>query len=399
MSKRYGVCAPKGFKASGVAAGIKDGETRDVALVYSEKPASAAAVFTTNLVKAAPVLISQDRIKNRKAQAIVFSSGNANAATGEDGLAVAQMMTEHVANKFEIPAEEVLIAQTELIGIPLDPDVAGQGVLTAIDALSENGGKEAAEGIMTTDTYPKYASTKFQLDGKEVTVGIIAKGVAMLAPSMATMLAALTTDADVSADVLDQILRLAVQNSFHSVVVDGCQSTNDTVFALANGASGAPSISSTNSEGYKELLAAISNLCLQMAKEMAQDAEGGAKFITIRVTGAANDSDARKATLKVAGSILVKCAVAGECAYWGRVISELGASGAQFDPNKVSISFGGVENCKNGVALSHDETAIQNHMQGADIFIEADLGAGDCEAFAYGSDLTHEYLDINMEKS
>ena len=395
-----GACYPKGFKAAGVAAGIKTNGNKDLSVLVSESPAVAAGVFTKNLVKAAPVVLSIENLsKSASASAIVFSSGNANAATGEQGMQVAKSMCAACAEKLSVPESQVLIAQTGLIGIPLDEKTAVSGVSKAMAELSADAGKEAAEAMMTTDTVPKLFGTDVEVSGKTIKVGGMAKGAAMLAPSMATMLGVVTTDANLSAETAKQILSEAMEESFHSMVVDGCTSTNDTVFLLANGESGASEINGKDSPGYKEVASAVTAACKDLAKQMAKDGEGATKFLTMKVEGAASSSDAKLASKAVVSSLLVKCSLAGEGQYWGRVIAELGASGASFDPNEVDIYYGSHLVCKGGLEHAHDELAVANLMKEKDITITAKLAAGNSSWEAYGCDLTHAYVDENMGNS
>ncbi len=395
---RTGVCAPAGFRAAGVAAGIKAGEL-DVAAIVSDRPAAAAGVFTTNIARSAPVLVSIDHLTRPCARAVVVSSGNANAATGEEGRDTARAMCSAVAGVVDCDATDVLVAQTGLIGVPLDRAVAVAGAAMAATHADAEGGADAAAAILTTDTVAKISVATAHVGGATVTVGGIAKGAAMLAPSMATMIAVLTTDAAVAAEPLRAALALAVDSSFHTVVVDGCRSTSDTVFLLANGASATQTIASVTHHDFRPFAEAVEAVCVDLALQMARDAEGSTKFLTVEVAGARDTDDARAAAKAVAGSLLVKCSLAGDDPYWGRVLADLGASGAEFDPEAVSITYGGVPVCRGGVAAAHDAAAVAAHMAGRDIVIRADLGAGGAAAVAYGSDLTHAYVDENTGTS
>lgn len=393
------ICDVKGIKAAGVAAGIKKNGKKDVALIVSELPANAVGVFTVNRVKAAPVLISQAHLQSGKARAIIMTSGNANAATGEEGRNIARTLCEHAAELIGCAPEEVLIAQTGLIGIPLDGKIAAAGVKKAFDELSDKGSDHAAEAIMTTDTKPKHSSQELLVGNQRILIAGIAKGAAMLSPSMATMLASIVTDAAVTNEVMDYALRSAMHDSFHAMVVDGCRSTNDTVFLLANGAAGNKIIDSILQPEYRLFEDAVSNVCKDLARQMAADAEGAGKFLTMRVQGAADKSEAMLAAKAVVSSALVKCSLAGENAYWGRVLSELGASGAEFNPDTVEIRYGDFIVCKNGMAYAHDEEQVDAYMRTREITITATIGSGKGEAEAYGCDLTHAYVDENMGKS
>ncbi|MCC7076776.1 MAG: bifunctional glutamate N-acetyltransferase/amino-acid acetyltransferase ArgJ [Acidimicrobiia bacterium] len=395
-----GVCAAQGWSAAGVPAGIKGGGAKDVAVIASGPPARAAAVFTRNLVRAAPVIVSMRRLARHGAfRAVVVSSGNANAATGEAGIDVAESMCGGVASTLGCEAEEVLIAQTGLIGVELDAQIAVRGAEAAARRVSADGGMDAARAILTTDTVEKIAVEKCRVDGGEVAVGGIAKGAAMLAPSMATMLAVVTTDAAAAPAVLRRALGAAMEESFHSVFVDGCTSTNDTVLLLANGAAGTREIETREDPAYAPFAGAVAAVCRSLARQMAADAEGATKLVTVDVTGAASDADARCVARAVAGSLLVKCSLAGEDPYWGRVLADAGASGAVFDPSACEISYGGVVVCRGGVAVAHDTAAVTAHMRGRDIVIGIDLGSGAGRAEVWGSDLTHDYVDENMGTS
>jgi glutamate N-acetyltransferase/amino-acid N-acetyltransferase len=394
------VCAPQGFSAAGVAAGIKASGDPDVAVVVSDRPATAAGVFTTNLAKAAPVLVSLAHLDaSPSARAVVCSSGNANAATGAEGRDVARRMCAAVADVVGCATDEVLIAQTGLIGIPLDDEVAVAGARTAAAAVSPDGAGAAALAMLTTDTVTKQATATFDTGGVVCTVGAMAKGAAMLAPSMATMLAVCTTDADVAPDVADMALRSAMDGSFHSLIVDGNTSTNDTVVLLANGAARAGRIDSAAHPSYPHFAAALATVCASLAEQMARDAEGADVFATVRVTGARSDAEARLAARAVAGSVLFKCSLAGRDAYWGRVLADIGASGAVFDPESVTIAYNGIVVCADGTAASHDAHAVGVALAGPDVEVTANLGAGDGEAFCWACDLTHAYLDENMGTS
>jgi glutamate N-acetyltransferase / amino-acid N-acetyltransferase len=397
---RVGVCFPDGFEAAGVAAGIKKSGKLDLALVLSKFPANAAAVFTANKVKSASILVSQEHLNQmaKSFRAVLISSGNANAATGQEGIKVCKEMCQAVSEQLGFSAEEVLIGQTGLIGIPLNCDIAVKGSILATKELSEKSGENAAVAMMTTDTKMKVSTVEINIKDKAVRIGAMAKGAAMLAPSMATMLAVITTDANISRPLLADALNEAMEDSFHSMSVDGCQSTNDTVFLLANAASGSESIMAKD-ESYQKFLAALKTICIDLAMQMASDAEGSTKFLRMEVIGAKNKADAKLAAMSVVKSTLVKCSLAGELAYWGRVIAELGASGADFNPNDVEISYGGFMLCKNGMSCSVDQNSVDHYMKQKNIHILARIGNGSGNAVAFGCDLTHAYVDENMSKS
>jgi len=388
------VTAPRGFVASGVASGIKASGALDLSLVATDDGATvpAAAVFTTNLATAAPVLVSRSHLAatNGRAAAVVLSSGNANAATGEQGTADARRMCELVGEGIGVAAEAVLVCQTGLIGIPLPMAYLESGIpgLVVARAQGPEAGALAATAIMTTDTFAK----ETVVAGDGFGVGAMAKGAAMLAPNMATMLAVLTTDARCDAATLRDALARAVTSSFNRLTVDGATSTNDTVIVLAGGRSGV-------SPAPDELAEALEAACGGLAAMMAQDAEGATKVAHVIVTGARSDGEAHRAARKVADSNLVKCSLNGEDPYWGRVLSELGSAGVAFDPDRATIAYGGVEVCRHGIAAAHDPGAVAAHMAGRSIEIACDLGLGDGRAVVLTCDLGHGYIDENRTTS
>jgi len=385
------VTAPRGFRAAGVACGIKPSGDPDLALVATVdgQPVPAAGVFTSNLATAAPVQVSRAHLAatNGQAAAVVLSSGNANAATGERGKADAERMCALAAEGLGCGPEHVLVCSTGLIGFYLPMPALEAGVPAAVAHLTAEGGPSAAEAIRTTDTHAKQTLVR----GDGFTVGGIAKGAAMLAPNMATMLAVLTTDAAVDSAELQAALTAGVADSFNSLSVDGCTSTNDTVLVLASGAAGA-----VDATAFR---AALAQACADLAGQMAGDAEGATKVITVRVTGAVDDAQARAAARKVAESELVKCSFYGEDPYWGRVVSELGSSGAAFDPDKVRVSYGDTAVCVDGIAAEHDEKAVRAHLAERNVSVTCDLGLGSGTGVILTNDLTHAYIDENMRTS
>ncbi len=396
---RVGACAPQGFRAAAVAAGIKEDGALDVCVLASDQLGTAAAVFTTNRVQAAPVQVSQLHLTSPFARAVVVTSGNANAATGPAGRALAVEVCETVAQDLDCASHDVLLAQTGLIGVPLDAVLVCEGAREAARILSPANGTAAAKAMMTTDTKPKTAVAEFSVDGVPVLLGGMTKGAGMIAPEMATMLCVLTTDAAVAPAVLREALQGAVAETFNMISIEGDMSTNDTVFLLANGASGAREISSTAHPAYPLLCQALREVCAKLAQAMIRDGEGASKFVTVCVEGAATLKDARLAARHVVGSILVKCSWAGEDPYWGRVLSAMGASGAHFEAERVAISYGGVQVCAEGRAMEHDADRVATHMKGAEIEILAVLGDGPYGAIAWGCDLTREFVAINVETS
>jgi len=385
-----GVTSAKGFVASGVACGIKPSGDLDLALVATTdgRPVPAAGVFTSNKATAAPVLVSGDHLAatGGQAAAVILNSGNANACTGGPGRANAERMSELVADELGCDQAHVLVCSTGLIGIPLPMPALERGIPTVTAALSTEG-TAAAEAIRTTDTVRKEVA----VDAGGFVVGGMAKGAAMLAPNMATMLAVLTTDAAVDARELHAALAAGVESSFNALLVDGATSTNDTVLLLASGASG--------TRDDDALAAAVASACAGLARAMATDAEGATKLVEVRVTGAVSQSDARRAAKAVAGSLLCKCSWYGCDPYWGRVVSELGSSGAAFDPDAVSVSYGDVTVCRGGVGAPHDALALQETMGARELLVAADLGLGSGSASVLTCDLTHGYVDENKGTS
>ena len=391
------VTAAAGFVAAGVHCGIKDDpDALDLALVATDPvhPVAAAAVFTSNRATAAPVQVSRAHLAatGNRAAAVVLSSGNANAATGEAGRDDAERTCALVAEGLGCGTEEVLVCSTGLIGIPLPMDALSGGVdpLLAGRGATPDAAHAAARAICTTDTVVKEVVVR----GPGFTVGGMAKGAAMLAPDMATMLAVLTTDAFADGDDLRRALQVAVDNSFNALSVDGCTSTNDTVVVLASGLSRLHEATDP-----VELQKALTAACADLAAQMAGDAEGATKVATIRVTGARTVDEARRAARKVAESQLVKCSVYGADPYWGRIVSELGSSGADFDPDLVTIAYGGVLVCAGGIAVAHDGPAVAAHLAQERVEIAADLGLGDAEATILTNDLTPGYIAENMRTS
>ena len=385
------VTVPAGFEAAGIACGIKDGEVPDLALVATadRQPVPAAGVFTTNLATAAPVQVSRDHLRNGRAAAVILNSGNANAATGEQGRRDARRMCELTARELGCEPDDVLVCSTGLIGIPLPMAPIEAGIPKLVAALSaEPGGAEAAAAMLTTDTVRK--ETVVRVADSAAVVGGMAKGAAMLAPSLATMLAVLATDAGSDPDQLGDALRSAVDESFNSLIVDGCTSTNDTVLVLASGAA---------STAAPDLSDALGAACADLAHQMAADAEGATKRASVTVRGASTREDARRAARSVAASQLVQCSLNGADPYWGRVLSELGASGATFDPERVTIAYDDVVVCRDGIAAVHDAKELARVMAETEIAITCDLQEGSETARVLCTDLSHAYIDENRRTS
>ncbi|MFZ5645947.1 MAG: bifunctional glutamate N-acetyltransferase/amino-acid acetyltransferase ArgJ [Bacillota bacterium] len=389
-----GVTAAGGFKASGVAAGVKYIGKKDVAIVYSECDASAAGVFTTNVVKSPSVLLNMERVKGGRARAVVVNSGNANTCNGPQGMEDARVMAAETARLLGIPEESVLVCSTGVIGQPMPMDKVVPGINSAVAALSESGGHDAAEAIMTTDTELKEHAVRFELEGKIITMGGMAKGSGMIHPNMATMLAFITTDAAVDPGFLQECVKYAADRSFNMISVDGDSSTNDSLLALAGGTAGNSEIKA-GGDGSRIFRDALTNVCVALAKDIARDGEGATKLIEVRVINAPTEKDARLAARSVASSTLFKAAVFGRDANWGRIICAAGYSGAQFNPNAVNIFLGDVQVAGDGCGLPFDEEAAAVVLSGDTVIVLIDMKEGKHGAVAWGCDLTYEYVKIN----
>jgi glutamate N-acetyltransferase/amino-acid N-acetyltransferase len=388
------VTRPAGFVAAGGGCGIKPGGAPDLAVVATADgaPVPGAAVFTSNRACAAPVTLSRRHLaaSGGRVAAVVVNSGNANAATGAPGLADAARMAELTAKGVGCATEEVLVCSTGLIGfrLPMDRLEAGLPAIVAARAPGPDAADAAALAIMTTDTRPKVAERA----GRGFVVGGIAKGAAMLAPDMATMLAVLTTDAAVEPGPLQAMLRDAVAASFNRLSVDGCTSTNDTVIVMASGASG-------GAQDAGEVARALAEVCADLAGQMADDAEGATRVARVIVTGAADDTEAAIAARKVAESQLVQCSLHGADPYWGRVVSELGSAGVAFEIDRVEVAYGPVTVCRGGVALDHDREAVAAHLATRHIELRADLGLGPGRAAMVTTALSPAYIAENERTS
>ncbi len=386
--------AAQGFVAGGAACGIKPGGVPDLAIVANADGGSvpAAGVFTTNLACAGPVQVSRAHLTNGHAAGIVLSSGNANAATGEQGRIDARRMAELTGAGLGCATEDVLVCSTGLIGYSLPMAALESGIPALCTNL--NGADAAADAILTTDTVRKVA--RASVGTGSAVVGGFAKGAAMLSPAMATMLAALTTDVAVDTQTLQAALGHAVAETFNQLLVDGSMSTNDTVLVLANGASG---VSIHDRAGVHALTDALTDVCGSLAEQMARDAEGATKLVRLTVRGARSVDDARRAARAVAGSQLVQCSFNGEDPYWGRILSELGASGALFDPEQTEITYNGVITCHNGIDSGADPDTLVKVMAGDEIEVVCDLRAGSSTASMLFTDLSHAYIDENRGTS
>ena len=380
------VTAAAGFRAAGVTAGLKASGTPDVALVVNDGPLQAAAgVFTGNRVQAAPVVWSRQVLAGGRVQAVVLNSGGANACTGPDGFADTHATAEAVAGALGTGAARVAVCSTGLIGERLPMDRLLPGVREAAEALSADGGPAAAEAIRTTDTVAKTAVRA----GAGWTVGGMAKGAAMLAPALATMLAVVTTDAEAEPDVLDRVLRAATATSFDRVDTDGCMSTNDTVLLLASGASGVRAEEA-------ELQAAVTAVCADLARQMVADAEGASKDIAVEVVGAASVADALEVARAVGRSNLLKCALHGEDPNWGRALAAVGTTRAAFEPDRLDVTINGVQVCRGSAP---GEPREQVDLSGREVRLQVDLHAGSATATVWTSDLTAAYVHENSAYS
>ncbi|MCL2084383.1 MAG: bifunctional glutamate N-acetyltransferase/amino-acid acetyltransferase ArgJ [Oscillospiraceae bacterium] len=397
-----GVTAPKGFRASGVHCGIrKNTEKKDLALIVADCECAAAAVYTTNLVQAAPIAVTRRHLLNGRARAILANSGNANACAA-DGEENALRVCAAAAKELNIPAEDIIVNSTGVIGqrLPIERIEAAMPELAAALDAGHGGADAAARAIMTTDTVKKEIAVTFELGGVNVTLGAIAKGSGMVRPNMATVLVFFTTDCAVSPGLLNDALSDAVKVSLNRVSVDGDTSTNDMAAILASGMAGNKLIGAKNGD-YEIFRAALTHTATRLAKELARDGEGATKLVVCRVSGADDEQTAERLSMSVTSSSLVKAAMFGADANWGREMCAMGYAGARFDPSRVSISFssgnGEVAVCQNGCGLDFDEDKAKLVLSGKEILIDISIGRGTASAETYGCDLTYDYVRINGE--
>jgi glutamate N-acetyltransferase/amino-acid N-acetyltransferase len=387
-----------GFRTTAVACGLKLSGSLDLALVAAERPCSAAGVFTTNRVKAAPVLYDQEILAKNAAhlRAIVANAGCANACTGPRGMDDTRRMAALTAYGLRCQPDEVLVLSTGVIGRHLDMDKLTQGIADLTSPAAQRGAPFAARAIMTTDTRPKIATRQVATDGITITISGFCKGAGMIHPNMATMLAIVTTDALIATDMLDRALRAAVARSFNCVSVDGDMSTNDTVLLLASGASG---VEITATAMYETFVVALTEVCVDLAKQVAADGEGATRLIEINVTGAADEAQAHVVANSIARSPLVKTAIHGGDPNWGRVLCAAGYSGAAIDPDKLALSFGPageqVQVVADGLPTSYEERAAAATLRGDPVFVQLDLGLGQSHATVWTCDFSKEYVEIN----
>lgn len=398
-----GVTAAQGFQAAGMAAGIKKGNTKDMAMLYSEKPCVCAGTFTTNVVKAAPVKWDQKVVKESPwVQAVVCNSGIANACTGQEGYDQCEKTARAAGTALGIPTESVLVASTGVIGMQLPIDTLGAGVKKLVPLLSSTreAALLAAESIMTTDTVKKEAAVELELSGKKVRIGGMCKGSGMIHPNMCTMLSFITTDVDIDKELLAQALRESVEDSYNMISVDGDTSTNDTVLVLSNKMAGNPAITEKN-EDYKAFKEALHYVNTSLAKQIAADGEGATALFEVTVTGAASKKEAAILAKSVITSNLTKAAIFGHDANWGRILCAMGYSGVSFDPEKVDLSFmsqaGQIAIMKDGVGVDFSEEEATKILSEKKVTVLADIKAGKESATAWGCDLTYDYVKINAD--
>lgn len=393
-----GVCAAQGYKANGIRCGIrKNKDKRDLSLIVSEVRAACAAVYTTNLVKGAPIIVDKMHLADGHAQAIICNSGNANTCNA-DGVEIAEKMSKLTADALGLAENDIVVASTGVIGQRLDITPIAAGIPELAAGLSIDGSDKAIEGIMTTDTVPKSVAVEFEIGGKTCRLGGIAKGSGMIHPNMATMLVFITTDASVSPEMLQKALSGDVQNTFNMTSVDGDTSTNDTVVLMANGLAGNAEITSEGAD-FDEFMKALNTVTVALCRKIAGDGEGATKLLECIVTGAADKETAKIVAKSVICSSLLKAAMFGADANWGRVLCAIGYSQAEVDVNKIDVSFrsskGLLEVCKNGAGIDFSEESAKEILLEKEIEILVDLNSGSENATAWGCDLTYDYVKIN----
>lgn len=393
-----GICAAKGYKASGVHCGIRKNRTkRDLSLIYSEKRATAAAVYTTNLVKGATLSVTKKHLEDGFAQAVICNSGNANTCN-ENGIEIAEQMSKLTADALNISENDIVVASTGVIGQPLDITPIKNGIPELVKALSDDGSADAAEGIMTTDTVKKEIAVEFTVGGKVCHIGGIAKGSGMIHPNMATMLVFITSDVAISKEMLKKALSSDITNTFNMVSIDGDTSTNDMVTVLANGVAGNPEITKEDGD-YEIFMQALNTVTVNLCRMIASDGEGATKLLECKVDTAKSKAIAKTVAKSVICSSLLKAAMFGADANWGRVLCAIGYSGADVDINKVDVSFkssaGEVDVCKNGAGIPFSEDEAKTVLLEKEIEILVSLNDGKDTATAWGCDLTYDYVKIN----
>ncbi len=393
-----GVCAAKGFTANGIHCGIRKNHTKkDLSLIFSSVPASAAAVYTTNLVKGAPLVVTRNHLQDGIAQAVICNSGNANTCNA-NGIEIAERMSVLAASYLGVTPDDIIVASTGVIGQPLCIDPIAAALPALVDGLSVNGGKDAAVGIMTTDTVMKEIAVEFEVGGKPCYIGGIAKGSGMIHPNMATMLVFITTDCAIAPDMLQKALSGDIANTFNMVSVDGDTSTNDMVTVLANGLAGNEPITAEGND-FEIFMKALNSVTVDLCRKIAGDGEGATKLLECKVTGGKSAATAKTVAKSVICSSLLKAAMFGADANWGRVLCAIGYSGADVDVNRVGVSFrscgGQVDVCINGAGIPFSEELAKKVLLQKEIEILVDLNDGDAAATAWGCDLTYDYVKIN----
>ena len=392
-----GITAVAGIRAAGVHAGIKAADAKDVALIVTDVPATVAGVFTKNSVTAAPVLVCREHLSDGRAQAVIVNSGNANACTGEVGMVNARQMAAATAEQLGIDANLVLVSSTGVIGQQLPMDKIENGIQAAVNALSPEGGADAAEAIMTTDTHPKSVAVEIEIGDTLVRIGGIAKGSGMIAPNMATMLSYLTTDARINTETLQASLNRVVDDTYNLLTVDTDRSTNDTVLILATGQAEKAEIVTANGEDYETFCEGLQFVCTELVKMLARDGEGATKLVEVVVKRAKNRDDAEKAARAVAESPLVKTAVFANDANWGRIMMAIGKSGAEFDPYQVDVWLADYRLVKNGMDAGYNEDKATALFSQDPVRITIDLRAGDTEITMWTCDYSYDYIRINAD--
>lgn len=389
------VCAPRGFLAQGVEAGIKKIDKKEVAIIYSTEPCTAAGVFTSNKVRAACIDYNKACLADGTARAIVANSGNANACTGEQGIKDSQRMADLTGELLGVKGSNVLVGSTGVIGVFMPMEKVENGIRKAAAALSRDGDHNAAQAIMTTDLTSKELAIEIEIKGKPVRIGGIAKGSGMIHPNMATMLAFITTDVAIDSRCLKKMVKTAADRSFNMISVDRDTSTNDMLVVLANALAGNPLIDEVDSEDYLLLQEALDYLCVSLAKMIARDGEGATRLIEVQVVNAADYEEARQIARSITASNLTKAAVFGEDANWGRILAAAGYSGAEFDPGRVDIYLGQEKMAENGMGLLFNEERARQELKQDPVLIKVDLKSGRQQATAWGCDLSYDYVRIN----
>lgn len=393
-----GVCAAKGFTANGIHCGVRKNKSKtDLSLIVSETVASCAAVYTTNLVYGAPITVTRNHLKNGKAQACICNSGIANTCCA-GGVEVAEQICAAAAKVLNCNADDIVVASTGVIGMPLDPEPIEKGLPELVAGLNKNGSDKAAAGIMTTDTVKKEIAFEFELGGKTCHIGGIAKGSGMIHPNMATMLVFITSDAAISPELLQKALSSDIKNTFNMVSVDGDTSTNDMVTVLCNGLAGNSEITE-DGEDFRVFMKALNSVTLYLCRRIASDGEGATKLLECKVSGAKTEADAKTVAKSVVCSSLTKAAMFGADANWGRVLCAIGYSGADVDVNKIDVSFesaaGKVDVCHNGTGVAFSEETAKTVLSEKEIDIVVGLNDGEFSSTAWGCDLTYDYVKIN----